>query len=351
MKGINLVTGAIGSGKSCYIISLMQEAIAEGRPVFAHGFRQLKLPHEPVYCSSPMCIYCRDEKPKEGDFLLADQWHIWAPQSALVVFDEVQHIFRPRGQGAKVPDCVAAFEMSRHVAVDFILACPDPMLFDSNVRKLVTSHENISGNWGGQLIYQWVGCQTDTKITSKAVKRNYEPNKKNFDLYLSADKHTKKRALKKPLLFYILPVLVLALIFLTYRVVVRVSDMATATPEVLSAAVESGTGAGLPDTGTDRQQADYVPDVPRSFSDYSPSLVGYSRFGSRVQIVVRWSREGWSDIVTGTQELAAAGYQFSPIARFRVVLISGLWSQVVSLAPYSVPIDDSATGDLVAGAM
>jgi zona occludens toxin len=245
---ITLLTGVPGAGKTCYSMSFLVKAIAENRPIFQHGIPKLKLAHEPVYCTARSCKYCEDNKP-EGDVLLAENWEQWAPDGAYLVFDEVQHVYRPRANGTAPPPSVMAFETHRHRGLDFLLMTQSPMLFDTNVRKLVSRHIHLKGNWAGRNQYEWGECSDDPKKIATAVKSSYKLKKSHFKLYKSAELHTKIER-KMPFQVYILVAAILGAGVMGFRTYNRfnetVNDDVAVTEEInsqLGYVVEGSTAA------------------------------------------------------------------------------------------------------------
>ena len=86
---ITLITGAPGAGKTALMVELLR-TIYKDRPVYACNVEGLTLPH----------------------FQLDDlsKWPEVVPDGSLVVCDEVQRFWRPRGPGQKVPADVSALE-------------------------------------------------------------------------------------------------------------------------------------------------------------------------------------------------------------------------------------------------
>jgi hypothetical protein len=97
---INLSTGLPGAGKTLFTIAFVKElADKEKRPVFYSGITDLALDWQEID---------------------AEKW-MDAPDGALIVIDECQRIFRPRGSAAKVPEYVSALETHRHKGLDLFL--------------------------------------------------------------------------------------------------------------------------------------------------------------------------------------------------------------------------------------
>lgn len=195
---ITLITGAPGSGKSAALVSLLFEDIKD-RVIYVNGIPDLKIPHEVL------------EDPQN--------WHNAVPDGAVVVIDEVQRVWRPRGPGQKVPDHIAMLETHRHRGLDFYVITQGPNLVDSNVRALVGRHVHlremgVMGRWW----YEWPECADNCRTSWKnaPIKKRYRLNKKIFDKYKSASIHVKPiRSFPKVLI--LLLVAIIGCLYLAYR--------------------------------------------------------------------------------------------------------------------------------------
>lgn len=242
---INLITGVPGAGKTAYGLKFMLDMTKEGRKLFVHGIPQLKIPHIDVYCDSPNCDVCghftEEDKLKMHP---AETWHEWAPDGAVLFFDEVQNIYRPRASSAKPPPSIQAFEVHRHRGLDFYLISQSPKLFDTNIRQLISRHIHLKSNWAGRYQFEWPECKDNVQSTSDAVKSSYKLDSKVFALYHSASMHTKQRR-KLPAAVYVVILCVIGGGVLATRVYSRISD--TISPE------QSG-GDALADTTQSKRQ-------------------------------------------------------------------------------------------------
>lgn len=167
---ITLITGVPGSGKTAAAVDLIVKEYKD-RPLYVDGLDGLKIEHETI------------------DVL---DWPGNVPDGALVVVDEVQRRWRPRGVGSKVPPSVAALETHRHHGLDFIIITQSPKLVDSNVRGLVGRHVHIRDTgFLGRWAYEWPETNIDLTYRSCQNKRRYVLPRKVFDLYKSASMHVK----------------------------------------------------------------------------------------------------------------------------------------------------------------
>lgn len=170
---ITLITGAPGSGKSAALVSLLAE-ITKGRTIYVSGIPDLQIDHEPL-----------DDPTK---------WIDTVPDGSVVVIDEAQRVWRPRGPGQKVPVDIAALETHRHRGIDFYVVTQAPRLVDTNVRALVGRHVHlrelgILGRWW----YEWPETSDNCAATWKnaPIKKRYTLPKAIFGKYKSASVHIK----------------------------------------------------------------------------------------------------------------------------------------------------------------
>jgi zona occludens toxin len=192
---ITLITGAPGSGKSAALVSLL-ERIAKGRTIYASGIPDLTIQHEPL-----------DDPSK---------WPDVVPDGSVVVIDEVQRVWRPRGPGQKVPVDIAALETHRHRGIDFYVVTQSPRLVDTNVRALVGRHVHLRelgmlGRWW----YEWPevsdGCAVAWK--NAPIKKRYTLPKAVFGKYKSASEHVKPIRSIPWMVFVLFGALVLTVFF------------------------------------------------------------------------------------------------------------------------------------------
>lgn len=175
---IYLITGLPGAGKTLYTIQLVLErAKKEGRQVYSDGLEivdNVTLPWHPL--------------PKEG-------WQN-LPTGAIIFIDECQRRYRPRGHGLAVPAEVAAFETHRHHGYDIYMTTQQPMLIDSNVRRLVGTHFHIMRKFGAAsaIVHEFATGIRDNpdKMRTDSIRHNWPYPKKLYDAYASAEVHTHK---------------------------------------------------------------------------------------------------------------------------------------------------------------
>lgn len=185
---LTLITGVPGSGKTAAAVDLLLREFKD-RPLYVDGLEGLTLEHVEI------------------DVL---DWHQDVPDGAVVVVDEVQRKWRPRGPGAKVPESVGALETHRHRGLDFLLITQSPRLLDTNVRALIGRHVHIRDTgFMGRYMYEWPECSVDLAWKNCQNKRLYKLPKRVFDLYKSASLHTKP-VRKLPPMLYLLAGAVLA---------------------------------------------------------------------------------------------------------------------------------------------
>lgn len=198
---ISLSTGLPGAGKTLYTIAFVKElSEREGRPVYYSGIKDLALPW----------IEIEPEK-----------WYE-CPHGAIILIDECQRIFRPRGSGAKVPEFVSRLETHRHDGHDIFLITQHPMLMDANVRRLTERHSHISRRFGMHraTILQFESCKEQPLVHQQQAQRlEWKYPKEVFSYYKSAEVHTVKRRL--PVQYFVMFLAPLVVIGLGYVFVSR----------------------------------------------------------------------------------------------------------------------------------
>lgn len=185
---IELQTGLPGSGKTLHTLARIKaKAEAEGRPVYYSGIPELKLPW----------IELED----------ATKWYE-CEANAIIIIDEAQRVFRPRGNGANVPEHVAKLETHRHLGIDLVLITQHPMLIDSNVRRLCGKHFHSVRQFGQQKakVLEFESVKDNPlSARSTALEHSFKYPPEAFAWYRSAEVHTHKT--KRPLRYYLLFVL------------------------------------------------------------------------------------------------------------------------------------------------
>lgn len=182
---ITLTTGVPGSGKTLYTIAqvvakveaenkALEASGQEPRPVYYSGISDLKLP------------WIELEDATEWDSL---------PVGSIIVIDECQRVFRPRGSGSTVPAYIAALETHRHKGYDIFLVTQHPMLVDQNIRRLVGQHWHVVRKFGlpAATIHEWGSVHEITQRNLlQAVRRQFKYSKEIYGYYKSAELHTHK---------------------------------------------------------------------------------------------------------------------------------------------------------------
>lgn len=189
---ITLITGGPGTGKTAWTLNeLLKLQKTEDRPVYVHGIKGLKIPHVPIYCKSKLCDLCASQEIEEGA-LYVENWHEWKEPNALIIIDEVQRIWRPRSGASAPHQSISMLETHRHYGLDFWMISQGPHLFDQFIRPLVGKHIHLMAQWNGRQQYEWAECHQQLTNRGDAVKRPYSLPKRVFNLYHSAEVHTKQ---------------------------------------------------------------------------------------------------------------------------------------------------------------
>lgn len=183
----NLHTGLQGHGKTLLTLDHVEKLrIETNRKVFYSGIRELTLDWEEFGGPGP-----DKEKPWFTD---ASKWYD-LPDGAIIVIDEAQRLFRPRGTGAAVPPYESAIETLRHKGHTLFLITRMPKLVSSHVRSLSGVHRHIMRKFGSNwcTVHEWAGVRDNcdkSRKDSMETQRRFP--KALFSVYKSAEVHTVK---------------------------------------------------------------------------------------------------------------------------------------------------------------
>jgi zona occludens toxin len=210
---ITLITGTPGAGKTALALSMLLEE-GKNRPLFVSGVKDLKVEHQTLPEPSLWTHYIPAPETPEGRKCVFD-----LPSGAIVLVDEAQNVYRPRGTGKAVPDYVAALETHRHGGLEIWLVTQHPALLDANVRKLITRHVHIKRTiLGTRKLFEWtdeVGDVENRQSRQLAAARRYKPPKKVFSLYTSATEHIKTKR-RIPIYAYVFVACICGVLGLSY---------------------------------------------------------------------------------------------------------------------------------------
>ncbi|MBU2808028.1 hypothetical protein HF285_07040 [Acidithiobacillus ferrooxidans F221] len=181
---LGLYTGAPGAGKTLKMLNDHLAHADGSRPIYVYGVEGL-VPSDRWF---PL------EDPKD-----------WAkcPHGSIVLVDEAQAVFRPRRPGDPLPEYVSAAETHRHLGLDLYMTTQYPMLIDAHLRRLVSDHQHLVNVWGlkgRSSVSEWDEAQDDPKdprARKLARKFMFKYPKDVYDLYRSAQVHTKKPRVPK----------------------------------------------------------------------------------------------------------------------------------------------------------
>jgi len=245
-----LKTGTPGAGKTLHTVHEVAKLAEETkRPVFYHGIKGLAL----------------DWQPMET----AEDW-VNCPPGAIIVIDECQSSFRPRGAGSKVPEYIAKFEVHRHSGYTIFLITQHPMLVDQNIRRLVNKHVHLVRKFGQPkaTVYQWGSTHEITKNNlSAALQKEFKYPADFFDKYQSAEIHTIKKKLPARIYFmFAAPFIAGALLWFAWGKMSSVGKSETPAPVVQSQQLQP-PGESQPRKAGPLSTAEYL-------AQYQPRIAG-----------------------------------------------------------------------------
>lgn len=217
---LTLFTGLPGAGKTLNLIKqVLSNEQFQNRNIYYFGINGLNIP--------------------EWTELSEDQLHKWyeMTDSPVILIDEVQKVWRKRGASAQIPYDIQQLETHRHLGVDFLMTCQNPMQIDHEVRAMIQQHwhyDRVSNLQSGRR-YEFERCISDPyKEKHLAVQTSrYKIDKKYFEYYKSAELHTHGRRIPKKLYIAIAAVVV-CLLFIGYAFKSVVLDRGGAEPVLMS---------------------------------------------------------------------------------------------------------------------
>lgn len=246
---ITLITAVPGSGKTLYAITLIEEALASGRPVYANI--------NGLVCEKFTNSHLLYEAP--------DDWRD-TPEGALVIYDEPQqsHLYPSNAQRGRVDDeRLTAMETHRHSGHDLVFITQAPTFVHHHIRKLVGLHIHLYRARGvkGAMKYEWSHtCDNpnDRGEQSRADSGPWPFPSKYFSYYTSAVIHTHKFRIPKKLTVMLVFILVLVAIAVSLSLSAFDSIAGDSAAEV-GGAVQASATAPPPTTYTWSSTPEAIP--------------------------------------------------------------------------------------------
>lgn len=197
---ITLISGVPGSGKTLYAVWSLQRELKAGRRLVVNGVKGLVLDHVMV-----------------DDEWVCD-WQNRCELGDIIVVDEVQRIWPQVSVGVKPTPAIEALHVHRHKGVDFIVITQHPNRMNAVIRDLVGRHVHVRRMFGlsRAMVYEWDSVHNPKSGFRDAVKTLWKYPKDVYELYVSAEMHTKPKAVIPKALF-ILPVALLVGGLLAWR--------------------------------------------------------------------------------------------------------------------------------------
>lgn len=245
---IYLHTGVPGAGKTLFTLAHLREVAAnEHRPVFYNGIELLK----------------PEEFPNWQELASPEDWHT-CPPGSIVVLDEAQRAFRPRGNGAAVPKHVEALETHRHGGIDLYVITQHPMLVDNNLRRLVGVHRHVVRPFGVPFatVHEFEGVKEQVERSrTGSLERRFAYPKNLYGAYKSAEIHThKSRIPARVWLLFAVPLLLGGCAYWLYTWWAERLTGEHAKTQIVGAGTAAGGGGGVGQHGDKpkRTTADWI---------------------------------------------------------------------------------------------
>ncbi|KWE52463.1 zonular occludens toxin domain-containing protein [Burkholderia sp. MSMB2157WGS] len=196
---ITLVTGVPGSGKTLWAVQSLLKEIKAGRRIVANGIKGLAIDHE---------LWDDD---------MVREWYKHCQPNDVIVIDEVQRIWPPVSASVKATEDIEKLHVHRHFGVDIVVITQHPNRMNKTIRDLVGHHVHVRRLFGGRraMLYEWDSAHNPNSGFRDAVKHVWSYPKKVFELYTSAELHTKSKVVI-PRALFILPIALICAVGLAY---------------------------------------------------------------------------------------------------------------------------------------
>lgn len=338
---ITMFSGNPRAGKTASMVDLLID-LAKDRPLYVHApsvrrkgvdpfHEHLKIPHVAVD---------------------ADKWPELVPDGAILVIDEVQDLWRPRGPGVKPHAAITELETHGHRGIDIFVTTQKPRLVDQAVRDLVGRHVHIRDTgWLGRHSYEWPECSETLAWKTCVLKKRFKVPKRVFDIYKSANLHTQAPR-GRSFMPMVAGFLAVATVFLVYRVYRSIAEKTAAKPSSATAAVLDRADGGVSPSSASKVPA--VQQGPRwpvyeaepakanrePYSGRGLQLEGTYTVGGQQRalfgVVVDGVRVGSASL----RQVAAMGYAFVELGPCAGVLKFGALERLVTCQAAHVPVQD-----------
>lgn len=202
---ITVITGTPGAGKTLYTIEkLLLPLVGKTMKGQDANGGEIEIPRT-IY-TNINGLLVDHELIDGGDVQGLRDWHKWAKPGSVIVFDEFQKVWAPRANGSKVPDDIQALDTHRHMGVDFILITQSVMNTDRHIHALAGRHLHVRrvANMRMAVVYEWDHVSRSLMYSKAMTKSPWRYSKKVFELYKSAELHTKQPRKMPGLVWFIL---------------------------------------------------------------------------------------------------------------------------------------------------
>lgn len=275
---IYLTSGANGTGKTLITLKEVREKqLAENRPVYFRGFKP----------KAPLLEF--GWKAFNGE-----DWQE-LPDGSIIVMDECQEVFPPRGTSAKVPDYVQMMSQHRSRGFDFYMLTQHPGNVDKFVTRLIDNpgwHRHFKRVFGqdlvSSLLFGPVNNQCEKAGSGKSATVSMLPFPKEvYDWYESASLHTGKK--KIPRAVWVVLAGVLGVPLLGYFAWQSVAGMGSSRAAKLAPAGAPGVEQAA--TSVERPQGGYrsssatVLSTEDYLASYAPRIPGFPHTAPRFDAV------------------------------------------------------------------
>lgn len=252
MAEIQLITGVPGHGKTLLAITRGLAFLAEGRTVYAAGFRDLDYAAT-GFLPLPTPFEAFDRENLDYAGFIRPDWMLL--ENAVILLDECYGVMPARAAGRAVPPHIDALARHRHYNIDLVLVTQKHNQIDSFVQGLIGTHTHVKRRFGlnRAVLRTFAGFESNPSKATPDSAPVWSYPAKNFALYKSATQHSVKRKLPW---FVWAPVPLLVLIAgLVYYVAHSFGEKGKPEPAATAAVAAGGAGAAV-SSASNRESAE-----------------------------------------------------------------------------------------------
>ena len=217
---INLITGTPGAGKTLWCLWTVENRRKADNAAYLKAVIDAGKPASEAMVREVYYFNIQIKKLPWIKLEKVEDWHD-CPAGSIIVFDECQEAFPPRGTGSKTPEYVQLLAKHRHKGFDLYFITQHPSFVDSYVRKLPEFHNHLMRPFGAKMatVHSFKGVRDNVDKSRKdSITSKFSYPKEVFSWYKSAEVHTHKFSMPlKIWMLFLIPFILAGIAWGTWR--------------------------------------------------------------------------------------------------------------------------------------